>query len=55
MNLQQGEKSIKELLEEFVSDPELAELESKLKIFNVMDIFKISTSETAISSFWLGF
>ena len=49
------EKELILKLEDFVSDPELAELESNLKIFNIMDIFNIKTSEIAISSFlaWL--
>ncbi len=38
-------------LEEFISDPDLMKLEQNLKTFNLMRVFKISTSETAISAF----
>ena len=38
-------------LEEFISDPDLILLEQNLKTFNLMRVFKISTSETAISAF----
>ena len=43
------------LLEDFISDPDLASLEANLKNFNIMDVFSIGTSETSISSFlsWL--
>ena len=43
------------LLEKFISDPDLIELEQNLKTFNFMRIFKISKSETATSAFlrWL--
>lgn len=43
------------LLEKFISDPDLIELEQNLKTFNLMRIFKISTLETATSAFlrWL--
>ncbi len=48
-------KQIIDSLEDFVSDQKLAKLESKLKIFNILEIFKIKFSETSFSAFlaWL--
>ena len=44
-------KNLFHQLEEFISDPDLIKLEQNLKTFNLMKVFKISTSETAISAF----
>ena len=49
------EEEVEELLGKFVSDPDLATLEANLKVFNVMSVLKVKTSETVFSSFlaWL--
>jgi len=44
-------KNLLHKLEEFISDPDLIKLEQNLKTFNLMRVFKISRSETAISAF----
>lgn len=44
-------KILLQKLEKFISDPDLIKLEQNLKTFNLMRVFKISTSETAISAF----
>ncbi|KKM89287.1 hypothetical protein LCGC14_1250180 [marine sediment metagenome] len=45
----------KKLLKEFESDPDIARLDSRLNMHNIMEIFSISTNELAHSSFiaWL--
>ncbi len=45
------QKELIPILEQFVSDPLLVELESKLKIFNILEIFKIKHFEISISAF----
>jgi len=49
------ENEINKLLEELESDPDFVRLDSRLNTFNFMEIFKISTTELAHSSFlaWL--
>ncbi len=49
------ENKINTLLEELESDPDFVRLDSRLNMFNFMEIFKISTAELAHSSFlaWL--
>jgi len=52
-SIKEGE--IQNLLEKFVSDPDLATLEASLNVFNIMNVLKVETSETVFSSYlaWL--